>query len=61
MIFLKKKMGALRSYIVYIVEDSTDYTLNKLWDSFFGGGVAGELGEGGVIIYFVIWVDTLWN
>jgi hypothetical protein len=47
---------------VYIVEDSTDYTLytlNKLWDSFFGGRVAGELGGG--IIYFVIWVDTLCN
>ena len=46
MIFLYKKMGALRWYIVYIVEDSTDYALNKLWDSFFGGGVAGEWGRG---------------
>jgi hypothetical protein len=53
MIFLYKKMSALGWYIVYIVEDSTDYALNKLWDSFFGGGVAGEWGVGGGIIYIV--------
>jgi len=44
MIFLNKKMGAIRWYIVYIVEDSTDYTLSISYGIPFlvGEGVGGK-------------------